>query len=444
MFIFLFPVPLFVALGRERAIYVTPALFLAGVANVVTGLAWDVPMCVQPMKAIAAIAISGGLSREQVTSAGIWMGGFMTFLGMTNAIEWINRIVPKSVVAGMQLGVGVSLAIHGVQMIAGLSFLSEPDCILLAIFAGVLALYCLRQQNSNTTGQRPPPIGLYLLFVGTILGVTHMILNHSSIIWSWDPVLVWTLGNVSVDDWSKGLWQGAIPQLPLTTLNSVISVCALAHSLFPEKRLRQSTTTGETPNSLDSVLSRQEVAVSVGVLNLLACPFGAMPICHGAGGLAGQYQMGARSGSSIVFLGILKIVLASVAGIAVLEVLDAFPSSILGVMLIMAGHELALTGLTLSLGKDTVSSSHIDGREDIASGQETEDYKDQVAVAVLTAIIILGSKKTHYGAMSGWAAHWIIYASRNTNNWRRIFSGRDRRRNSDLAGIREATNPDLV
>ena len=66
-------IPLFVALGRERAIYVAPALFWAGFSNVVTGYVWDLPLPVQPMKAIAAVALVGELDRLQVTAAGIWM-----------------------------------------------------------------------------------------------------------------------------------------------------------------------------------------------------------------------------------------------------------------------------------------------------------------------------------------------------------------------------------
>lgn len=66
-------IPLYAALGQQRAIYVAPALFLAGLSNLVTGYAWDVPMPVQPMKTIAAVALVEGLTRAQVTTAGIWM-----------------------------------------------------------------------------------------------------------------------------------------------------------------------------------------------------------------------------------------------------------------------------------------------------------------------------------------------------------------------------------
>jgi hypothetical protein len=54
---------------------------------------------------------------------------------------------------------------------------------------------------------------------------------------------------------------------------------------------------------------------------------------HGAGGLAGQHRLGARHGASIVFLGVCKMTLAIFFGKSALALLDAFPTSVLGVML---------------------------------------------------------------------------------------------------------------
>ena len=64
-----------------------------------------------------------------------------------------------------------------------------------------------------------------------------------------------------------------MPQLPLTTLNSVVAVCQLSADLFPAKPVRP-------------VL----VSVSVGLMNMVGAWFGAMPCCHGAGGLAAQVR----------------------------------------------------------------------------------------------------------------------------------------------------------
>ena len=75
-----------------------------------------------------------------------------------------------------------------------------------------------------------------------------------------------------------------------------------------------------------------QVASSVGLMNILMCLLGGFPMCHGAGGLAGQYRFGGRTGASVEFLGITKIVLGLTFGQRCLELLSscAFPYAVLG------------------------------------------------------------------------------------------------------------------
>ena len=67
-----------------------------------------------------------------------------------------------------------------------------------------------------------------------------------------------------------------------------------------------------------------------------------MPVCHGAGGLAAQYRFGARTGGSIVMLGAAKVLLAVLFGGSLLVWLQHYPASVLGVLLLFSGLELAL------------------------------------------------------------------------------------------------------
>jgi len=69
-----------------------------------------------------------------------------------------------------------------------------------------------------------------------------------------------------------------------------------------------------------------------------------MPMCHGAGGLAGQYRFGARNNSSILFLGAMKILIAVLFGASLMEFSRVFPSSIPGIMAAISGLELGLAG----------------------------------------------------------------------------------------------------
>lgn len=133
------------------------------------------------------------------------------------------------------------------------------------------------------------------------------------------------LVNISWTDWKTGFVRGAIPQIPLSVLNSVIAVCKLSSDLFP-----------------DNEVSATGVSVSVGLMNLVGCWFGAMPVCHGAGGLAGQYRFGGRSGASVLFLAIGKLVLGLVFGNSFVRILGQFPIGILGVLLLFSGIELAM------------------------------------------------------------------------------------------------------
>ena len=402
-------IPLTVAMARARSILLAPALFFAGLANVITGYSWDVPMCVQPMKAIAAVAISESLSREEVTAAGMWMGLFCVVLGVTQLVDLVNIIVPPPVVSGLQIGVGLRLATTGLVMVADLGWVNQPDCILLALLTSILCMYWLREpsEDSSESSENPSeartwwdrllcrgtnrqhPVGLYLFLLGVIFAVVELSTTDNPD-GEYDlplrlfgaPVAVLALDTVSLQDWKTGLLDGAIPQLPLTTLNSVISVCCLAHSLYPEKRHTNSRT--------DAVVSRREVSVSVGLMNLVFCPFGSMPNCHGAGGLAAQHRLGARHGASVVFLGINKMLLAIFFGASALTLLDALPDAILGVMLAIAGQELATTGFSL-----------------LVASSPKKRLRQNTVIAVVTGMVIVGLKATQYGALSGWVTYMI-------------------------------------
>lgn len=75
-----------------------------------------------------------------------------------------------------------------------------------------------------------------------------------------------------------------------------------------------------------------------------------MPVCHGSGGLAAQYRFGARSGASIILLGIFKMVLGLTFGEELIILLRSFPKAFLGVMVLAAGFELARVGESLNWG----------------------------------------------------------------------------------------------
>ena len=110
-------IPLLVGMSVTNGLDFTSALFFAGLFNIVTGLAFSIPMAVQPMKAIAAVAIAERLPLNQILAAGIWTSAIVLFLGLTGLITVVNRVIPKPVVRGLQLGLGLQLLIRGVQLV---------------------------------------------------------------------------------------------------------------------------------------------------------------------------------------------------------------------------------------------------------------------------------------------------------------------------------------
>lgn len=306
--------PLLVGMAAQNGLDFAAALFFAGLFNVVTGLTFGIPMAVQPMKAIAAVALTEGLTVPEITAAGIGVSVVVLVLGLTGLIEAVDELVPRSVVRGLQLALGLSLLIKGVQMVGNTRTALGVDSYATGAVATLLVLVL--------ASSRRIPAALVLFAGGLVLAVGR------------DPSLASSLElGFALPHWSPPGWgdfvhafpAAVVPQIPLTTLNSVIAVCALSRDLFP-----------------DRPASPRRVATSVGLMNLVAGWFGGMPMCHGAGGLAGQYRFGARSNGSILFLGAVKMALAVIAGSSLMALCRAFPLSVLGVMLAFSGIELAL------------------------------------------------------------------------------------------------------
>lgn len=328
----------------------TTALFFAGLFNIITGLAFSIPMAVQPMKAIAAVAIAEHLPLNQILAAGIWTSLIVFLLGITGLISAVNRWVPKPVVRGLQLGLGLQLIGNGVKLVRETQSLWGLDSIAIGIAGFALVLIFA------TSKKIPSALILFVAGLGLALAVHPETFSQIRLGWNlphWVP-LTW-------DDFRHSFFRAALPQIPLTTLNSVIAVCALSVDLFPASPARP-----------------RKVAISVGLMNLVSGWFGAMPMCHGAGGLAGQYRFGARSSASILFLGTVKLLLAVFLGGSLLALLHVYPVSILGVL-------LAISGLELSL---------------VASDQ-TERGPATVMLATAAAVLALNSTAT--GFAIGWA-----------------------------------------
>ena len=126
----------------------------------------------------------------------------------------------------------------------------------------------------------------------------------------------------------------ALPQVPLTLGNAVIAPVEFNNREFP-----------------DRPVTERQVAISTGIMNTLGSLIGAVPMCHGAGGMAAQVSFGARTGGAPVILGVLLIVLALFFSDSIATLLRLFPQPALGVMLFLAGVQLALGSCDFSQGQ---------------------------------------------------------------------------------------------
>ena len=305
--------PIILGLSYVAGLSFPAMLFWAGASNIATGLIFTIPMPIQPMKAIAAIAISEGMNSGEVYASGLIMSLFMLLIWSTNFTKYLDRIIPEVVVRGIQFTIGLKLLIKGAQMIYAKELIALDSIIVGLAGIGLTLLFF----NSNRV-----PTALILFVTGiSIAVIANQTLSYSLSFQFYLPAFV----GIDFGSFRGGLLNGAIPQLPLTLLNSVIAVSALSFNLFPERG-------ADTKN----------ISLSVGLMNL-TCLFGAMPMCHGSGGLAAQSRFGARTNGSILMLGTVKILLAVLFGASIIPLISAFPESILGVMLIIAGIELCST-----------------------------------------------------------------------------------------------------
>ncbi|KAK2059969.1 sulfate transporter [Colletotrichum caudatum] len=408
--------PLMIALAVQGSIHLDSTLVFSGISNIVTGAVFGIPLPVQPMKAIAAAAISrpeyGKI--QTVMAAGQWVSLAVLAMSLTGLLRWVTRNVPVPVVKGIQLGAGLSLV-----MAAGSSLLRDLhwthpviDNQLWALGAFLVLIFTQRLPRF------PYALCVFILslafaFVAikTKDGDVH-ILQVMPDVWEPRRWLHWNLNWFEYKPISM-----AIGQLPLTTLNSVIAVSALAADLLPDMPTPSVTSMG----------------ISVGLMNLVGTWWGAMPVCHGAGGLAAQYRFGARSGASIIMLGLLKLILGVVFGNSLIDLLKHYPKSLLGVMVIAAGLELAKVGHSLNHGASDLWETSVgeagDGGGGITRQHRTlsdDERSERWTVMLMTTAGILAFRNDAIGFVAGMLCYWAYRLSDKTQKWwegRRSITG---------------------
>lgn len=279
-------------------------LVMMGLTNVVTGLVYRLPMPVEPMKVLAAVAIAQHWSPSMVYASGFAMGVLCLFLALTGLMGWLARVTPWSVVRGIQLALGVLLALQALRMIA-------PGGWLLGMLSVAIVLLLRRNRYA------PAALVLMALGVAIMFAKGHLAELQAPVF-----ALPQRTGFSLAEIW-QSMVRAGFSQLPLTATNAVIATAVLIKQYWPERPVSES-----------------RLALNMGVINLVSPLFGGMPLCHGAGGLAGQYYYGARTGGANIIEGLLEVAMGLLLAGSIAGLFAAFPVPIIGAMMFLVGIEM--------------------------------------------------------------------------------------------------------
>lgn len=321
--------------------------FSIGLCYILSGSYSGVTVPVQPMKVIGAYAITMAMSPSQIVASGALIGLVLLIIGGTNAITIIGRYTPKAVVRGVQLSTGSLLMAEGVKFMMGTSKYqllrqaAEPHLslqslgpipigIVIGVIAGILTLLLLENKKL--------PAGLIVVFGGIAFGLilgTHEGLDKLRLGINLPKIL--PFGIPPGADFTFALFALVFPQIPMTMGNAVIAYNDLSREYFGENSKK---------------VTYRATCISMAVANFLSFFLGGMPLCHGAGGLAAHYRYGARTAGANLIIGLIFVALAILFGNHVLSIVYLIPMSVLGVLLLFAGGQLALTVIDMREKKD--------------------------------------------------------------------------------------------
>lgn len=276
-----------------------------GIAYLLTAGFFRVPIPVQPMKVAGAVLVTTAPAIDAVIGGGLVLAIVFLLLGSGDLIARLARLVPAPVIAALQAGLGLSLGWKALGMLAATPLIG----FLLAALAAVLLLW------------RPQwPVALIVLGAGLaalpwIGGAAPAAIPAAGLI---PPRLP------GIDALITGIVLIALPQFPLTLTNAIMVTERVGREYYPDAhRVRM-----------------RRLSVTTGLMNLVTAPFGALPMCHGAGGVAAHYRFGARTWRAPAGLGIALLGLGLFAAADTTRLLAHIPDAALGTLLLIPAIDL--------------------------------------------------------------------------------------------------------
>jgi len=297
------------------------------------------------MKVLAIVAIAQHWTPSMVYASGFGMGLVWILFALTGLVGWMAKVTPPSVIRGIQAALGVLLAIEAVKL------LSTGWAL------GIVSVLIVLSLRKN----RYAPAAVVLMILGiAIMFAKGEIRNIAAPGLSFPPITTFTLQEV----WNTFLLAG-FAQIPLTITNATIATAALLSSYWPDKPV-----------------TVRKLSWNQGIMNTILPFLGGMPMCHGAGGLAGQYYFGARTGGANIFEGIIEISFGLFLSASIAGLFSVFPEAIIGAMMFMVGIELMKFARGVHIGKDLIPLG--------------------------TTLIVSVSTNMAYGFLAGIASHYLM------------------------------------
>lgn len=353
-------VPIAVALVVVNGLSPTAVLLPAGLAYLLVAAVYRLPVAVQPLKAFGAIAVAAGAGADVVAAGALLMGATFVLLGATGWLDRAARVVPTTVVRGVQLTVALTFAKVAWGLVAAPpgAFVHQPPAWLVALGAAACVGLLLWR----------PVLALAVVVAGLVVAVGAALAAGAAPAVG-PTALAAPLPGAAA--FGTALVLLVVPQLPLTFANSCLAPADAARVYFGDRGRRV------TPSRL---------ALTLGGTNLLVGAVGGMPVCHGAGGMSAHRAAGARTWRAPVLIGAALVVVALAAGRGLAGVLVGFPLPVLAALLVVAA---------------------------VAHARLLRDVRDGAAWLVVLAVAVPGVVwNLAVGLAAGLAVHLVLAGAR--------------------------------
>lgn len=294
-----------------------------GLAYLLVAVVYRLPVPVQPLKSVSALALALGLAPAVIVTSAIWNALAFLGMGLAGLDRRVHQAFPKPVVRGIQLGLSWLLFKAAWTLISrtpeswrgGFSFSGLPVewlWVLVGGAAACLVFFLLWKSDYAALGVVGFGIGISSLHLGLPeLSLQFKLPQLFPLIPTWEQLWL-------------GFWLLAVPQVPLSLGNSIYATADAAQEYFGADGRR---------------VTERKLMLTMGVTDAMTAVIGGVPLCHGCGGLTAHYRLGARTGGAPLMLGVVFMLLGLFGGGSVMSLFGLIPFPVLGVLLAYVGYQ---------------------------------------------------------------------------------------------------------